>query len=194
MVEYDALCIAEYSYGKWTSLMMRALAFATATILALPLAAQEMPMAAPVCPQNAEPIPPELSSWSHKTPLTAARDEASLGSAVLAPGAAVELTLAETPAVSYIVRPSHPGGSVSHGGMLGVAIATPGTYRVAIGSGAWVDLVKGKILLESTGHGHGPNCSGIRKMVDFALQPGSYVLQIAGNGEAHIPVLIAKLP
>ncbi|MGI4878986.1 MAG: hypothetical protein ACRYG4_16030 [Janthinobacterium lividum] len=194
MVEYDERCIAEYSYGKWTSPMMRMLALATAAIFALPLAAQEMPMATPACPKGAEPIPPELSSWSHKTPLTAATDEASLGNAKLVPGTAIELTLAETPAVSYIARPSHPGGSVSHGGMLGVAIAIPGTYRVAIGSGAWVDLVKGKTSLESTGHGHGPNCSGIRKMVDFTLQPGSYVLQIVGNGEAHVPVLIAKLP
>ncbi|WP_254606271.1 homogentisate 1,2-dioxygenase [Sphingomonas bacterium] len=162
--------------------------------LAVPALAQDMAMATPVCPRDAEPIPAGLAAWGNKTPLAAAKDEASVGQASLIPGTAVDLALADTPAVHYVVRPSHPGGSVSHGGMAGLVIATAGTYRVAIGSGAWVDLIKDKASLESNGHGHGPNCSGIRKMVDFALQPGSYIVQIAGNGEARIPVLVAKLP
>lgn len=173
---------------KWTMFTMFA-------ALALPAAAQDMPMpqAAPVCPKDAEPIPPALAAWANKAPLAAATDTASLAKAVVTPGAAVDLALADTPAVTYIVRPSHPGGSVSHGGMLSFTVASPGTYRVAIGSGAWLDVVQGTTSLESVGHGHGPNCSGIRKMVDFTLQPGTYVLQIAGNGAAHIPVLIARL-
>ena len=131
---------------------------------------------------------------SNKTPLVAAKEKAALGQASVMPGTAVDVALGSTPSVKYVVRPSRPGGSVSYGGMLSLVIATPGTYRVAIGSGAWLDLIKGKAALESTEHGHGPNCSGIRKMVDFALQPGSYILQIAGNGEPRIPVLVATLP
>ena len=46
----------------------------------------------------------------------------------------------------------------------------------------------------SVAHGRGPACSGIRKMVDFALEPGLYVLQIAGNGGPSLPVMIARLP
>lgn len=179
--------------------MMKMLAFALSAALsaasARPAAAQDMamPQAAPVCPRDAEPIPATLAAWTDRKPLTAATDEATLGTALLAPGTAIDLALAETPAVTYLVRPSHPGGSVSHGGMLRFTIASAGTYRVAIGSGAWLDVVAAAASLESVGHGHGPNCSGIRKMVDFALKPGSYVLQIAGNGEAHLPVLIARL-
>lgn len=173
--------------------MIKMLVFPLLASLAMPALAQEMPMAAPVCPRDAEPIPASLAGWSTKTPVTAATDAASVGQAALVPGAAVDLALADTPAVNYVVRPSHPGGSVSHGGLANLVIATAGTYRVAIGSGAWVDLVKGNTSLESVGHGHGPNCSGIRKMVDFTLQPGSYILQIAGNGEARVPVLVAKL-
>ncbi len=174
--------------------MMKVLVFSLLASLAVPALAQGMPMVTAVCPRDAEPIPAGLAGWSNRTPMTAANDAASVGQANLVPGVAVDLALAGTPAVQYVVRPSHPGGSVSHGGMAGLVIATAGTYRVAIGSGAWVDLIKDKTSLESVGHDHGPNCSGIRKMVDFALQPGSYILQVAGNGEARIPVLVAKLP
>jgi hypothetical protein len=178
--------------------MMKMLAFALLGTLAVPATAQDapmaMPQAAPVCPRDAEPIPTALGAWADRKPLTAATDKASLGKAVLAPGTAVDLALADTPVVTYVIRPSHPGGSVSHGGMLTLTVDSPGTYRVAIGSGAWLDLVKDGTSLESVGHGHGPACSGIRKMVDFALQPGDYVLQVAGNGDARLPLLIAKMP
>ena len=162
-----------------------------------PALAQEAPMAtgqaAPVCPKDAEPLPAALSGWSDRKPLVAAKDEASLGGSVLAPGIAADLALADTPAVRYVVRPAHPGGSVSHGGMLAFTAGSPGTYRIAIGSGAWIDVVRDDAALASIAHGHGPNCSGVRKMVDFVLQPGAYVLEIAGNGDAHLAVMIAKL-
>lgn len=175
-------------------LALLALAVPAVTVTA---AAQEMPqgmpMAAPVCPKDAEPIPATLAAWTSKKPLIAATDVASAGRTVLVPGTAIDLALADTPSVTYVVRPSHPGGSVSHGGMLTFKVDSPGTYRVAIGSGAWLDVIGDNGALESIAHGHGPNCSGIHKMVDFALQPGSYVLQVAGNGEAHIALLVAKL-
>lgn len=176
---------------------MKKLVCVLLVLIGQPVVAQEPPMAmseaAPVCPQDAEPLPAALSRWADREPLAAVTGEASLGDAVLAPGAAVDLALADTPAVRYVLRPSHPGGSVSHGGMLAFKVDRPGTYRVAIGSGAWIDVVKGGAALESIAHGHGPNCSGIRKMVDFSLQPGVYVLQVAGNGDAHLPLMIAKL-
>jgi len=152
------------------------------------------PEAQPVCPRDAAPLPPELAGWESRKPMTAATDGASLAGATLAPGAAVDLVLPPTPAVTYVLRPSRPGGSVSHGGMAKVVIGDAGTYRVAIGSAAWIDVVKDGISLESVAHGHGPACSGVRKMVDFALQPGSYVLQIVGNGAATLPLTIVKLP
>lgn len=177
---------------------MKQLGCVVLAILGQPVIAQEAPRpmaeAAPACPRDAEPLPAALSGWTERKPLAAAKDEASLGDAVLAPGAAADLALADTPAVRYVVRPSHPGGSASHGGMLAFSVDSPGTYRVAIGSGAWIDVVKGKAALESTAHGHGPKCSGMRKMVDFSLRPGAYVLQVAGNGDARLPVMIAKLP
>ncbi len=159
-----------------------------------PAARMPMAEAQPVCPRDAAPIPPEFAGWTSRKPMTAAVDSASLANTSLASGAAIDLALAPTPAVTYALRPSRPGGSVSHGGMAIVTIGEAGTYRVAIGSAAWLDIVKDGASLESVGHGHGPACSGIRKMVDFALKPGSYVLQIVGNGSATLPLTIVKLP
>lgn len=159
-----------------------------------PAAHMPMPEAQPTCPRDAAPIPPELAGWSGRKPMTAAIDAASLAGAPLTPGNAVDLALAPTPGVTYVLRPSRPGGSVSHGGMVAITIGEAGTYRVAIGSAAWLDIVRDGASLESVGHGHGPACSGIRKMVDFALKPGSYVLQIVGNGATTLPLTIVKLP
>ena len=57
-----------------------------------------------------------------------------------------------------------------------------------------LDLLKGKKPIASTAHGHGPICTGIRKMVDFPLERGRHVLQIAGSPGSTIPVMVARLP
>lgn len=148
---------------------------------------------APACAVPAAP-PPGLESWAARTPLTAAADAARLGAATLIPGKAVDATLPRTPDVRYVTRPEKPGGSVSHGGLFALDVTEAGTYRVALGAGAWLDVLDGGKAVVSTNHGHGPDCSGIRKMVDFPLKPGRYVLQIAGNGSPDLPVMVARLP
>jgi hypothetical protein len=104
------------------------------------------------------------------------------------------MALHPTPKIAYAVRPAKPGGSVSYGGIVRFTVQQAGTWRVALGSGAWIDVIKGKKVIASTAHGHGPDCSGIRKMVDYRLQPGRYILQIAANGDETLPVLVTHLP
>lgn len=179
--------------------MKRALFIEAAVLIALavpswPAAAQMAPMAEPACPAGAEPIPAEFAHWAHRAQLPAAVDAATLAKARLEPGKAVDLALRPTPDVRYSLRPERPGGSVSHGGMAMFTVSATGTYRVAIGSGAWLDIVHDGAAATSVGHGHGPACSGIRKMVDFKLEPGDYVLQIVGNGTPAIPVMVVRLP
>lgn len=69
-----------------------------------------------------------------------------------------------------------------------------GTYRVALGAPAWIDLLADGEPLASTGHGHGPACTGVAKTVDFRLQPGRYVLQLSGASQAETTVMAARLP
>ena len=104
------------------------------------------------------------------------------------------MALLPTPNIVYPLRPEHPGGTVSYGGLLHFTVEQPGTYRVAIGSAAWIDVVQDGHAVESSAHGPGPACSGIRKMVDFPLAAGSYLLEIAGNGTAALPVLVTRQP
>jgi len=143
---------------------------------------------APVAPTG------ELAPWSSPTALNAAGDDAGLRAANLPVAQAAKVTLLSTPQVKYPLRPEKPGGSVSYGGLVGVDIAQAGTYRVALSSGAWIDLVKQGKAATSVAHGHGPDCTGVRKMVDFALTPGRHTLQLGANGDAQITVLVARLP
>lgn len=159
-----------------------------------PVTAQNAMPKAPQCSAAPAPLPAELSAWSEKAPAAAAADQAALANAVAVPGKAVALALKPTPDVKYALRPERPGGSVSFGGMLAFDVGAKGTYRIALGSGAWIDVVKDGQAAVSSAHGHGPDCSGIRKMVDFALEPGRYVLQIVGNGTPSVPVMVARLP
>jgi hypothetical protein len=143
---------------------------------------------APVAPTG------ELAPWSSPAALNAAKDAGSLRAANLPVGQAVRVTLLSTPEVKFPLRPEKPGGSVSYGGLIAVDIAQAGTYRVALGSGAWIDMVKQGKAVASVAHGHGPDCSGVRKMVDFVLTPGRYTLQLGANADAQITVLVARLP
>lgn len=112
----------------------------------------------------------------------------------LAPGKAVSLTLLPTPKVTYPLRPEKPGGTVSFGGLLRFTVAEEGIWRVALSSGAWVDVVKDGKAATSVAHGRGPDCSGIRKMVDYRLAPGTYTLQVAANGSDSMTLMVARQP
>lgn len=175
---------------KWVTAIMVAMSVPISPVT-VPAMAQH---AEPTCPADAAPLPAELAGWASRSGLAAAADSARLESAMLTVGKAVDLSLLKTPDVRYALRPENPGGSVSNGGFVGFSVDRSGTYRVALGSAAWIDVVRDGTAVVSVGHGRGPACSGIRKMVDFALEPGRYVLQIAGNGGQSLPVMIARLP
>ncbi len=146
------------------------------------------------CADNSAMLPPELAAWSSRQPIMAASDVTGLPAATLAIGSAIDAALKPTADVHYLTRPAKPGGSVDYGGLFDFTVERQGTYRVALGSGAWIDVLKGKSPVSSTAHGHGPDCSGIRKMVDFPLTPGRYTLQVAASGEPMLTLLIAELP
>lgn len=151
-----------------------------------------MEQAPSTCAVPAE-LPAPLASWRNPAALKGATDRKGAARSVLEPGKTVTMALSPTPKIDYPVRPAKPGGSVSFGGLAGFTVREAGTWRVALGSGAWVDVVKDGKAAPSVAHGHGPDCSGIRKMVDYELQPGSYTLQISANGEDRLTVLVTPL-
>jgi hypothetical protein len=150
------------------------------------------PMAQAACSATPAPLPAGMESWAR--PVSAKASDSAAKATPLALETAVTAALLPTPKVAYAVRPEKPGGSVSSGGLFAFVVPTAGRYRVALGSGAWIDVLSGTTPSVSVAHGHGPECSTIRKMVDFDLQPGRYLLQVAGNGTPSMPLMVTRLP
>ena len=165
---------------------------AAVALAATPALAQEQ--AEKVCVQ-AGTLPAELAGWGKPhAALTAATKPAGLKTATLVIGTAADARLQPTPTIKFALDPSKPGGSVSHGGLFVFTAPTDGTYRVGLSSGAWIDVIEDKKAAVSTAHGHGPDCTGIRKMVDYQLKAGSHILQVSANGSPDLSLMVAKLP
>jgi hypothetical protein len=146
--------------------------------------------APPVCTGPAV-LPPELAAWATPHRDMAARDAGSVASAELMTGRAASVTLWQTEDVAYPLHPEKLAGPGTFGGLLHLVVATRGTYRVALATAAWIDLIApGGTAVPSVTHSRGPACSGIRKMVDFMLEPGTYTLQVSGNAAAQTEVLV----
>lgn len=176
---------------------LRGILFASLIALSWPAGAQSKsgaPASGPSCGVLDDGLSGDLAGWKTKTNLEATGGRGNLKDALMRPGVAYDLALLPTPAVTYARQPEKPGGSVSYGGMLSLKIARAGTYVVALGSGAWIDMLKGHEAIISTAHGHGPACSTIHKMVEFPLTPGRYTIQIAANGTSNIALLVALKP
>lgn len=149
--------------------------------------------APPACTAPAE-LPAPLTGWAAPGTMKAAANAKGSATARLIPGRAMQLKLLPTPKIAYPLRPEKPGGSVSFGGLASFTVAEEGMWRVALSSGAWIDVVKDGVAWPSVAHGRGPDCSGIRKMVDYRLTPGTYMLQVSANGTDASTLLVAPLP
>jgi len=141
------------------------------------------PAAPPVaCPASAEPLPAELAGWKKREPLVAG--------AVLLTGKGADVTLRPVGDVNFLVAPEKAPAAGTYGAQLTFRIDKPGTIRIALGAPAWIDLVRDRKAQASVAHGHGPVCSGIRKIVDFKVEPGNYLLAISGSPLATTGVLV----
>ena len=67
-----------------------------------------------------------------------------------------------------------------------VEITEAGRYGIAADGKVWIDVITNAAPVSSIGHGHGPACSGIRKMVEFDVTHGRYLLQIVNAPTASI--------
>ena len=125
-------------------------------------------------------LPAELAHWTHRS------------DGAIAVGQARNAVLTPIANVTFPVAPERAADAGTFGAVLAFDVTAPGTYRVALGQGAWIDLVKDGKALTSTAHGHGPACSTIRKIVDFDLGPGHYTLQLSGAKAAAMAVMVVK--
>jgi hypothetical protein len=162
------------------------------TTVAAPGLAQEPPSRPACAVTDDSSIPPELSGWKTRSPLAAAGTAGDVAKAALPIGQGVDATLKALADVAFPVLPAKPGGSVSYGGLYLLKIAQAGDYQVSLGTGAWIEVVRDKTLVESKAHGPGPACSSLKKTVVFPLKAGTYVLEITGNGEPTLALLVHR--
>ena len=137
----------------------------------------------PVIAQPCAP-PPALEAW--------ASPAAAIPGRPLAIGRALIVPLSGTP--RYAVPPARAAKAGAMGAAVPFVVATVGSYRVALGTPAWIDVVRAGKPVASAAHAHGTACTGIAKTVDFTLSPGRYVLQLSGAGRPAATLLIARLP
>lgn len=163
-----------------------------AAFAAAPAIAQQS--AAPACAAMDANLPADLADWSGKAALTAATGSADIAKSAAALGRGYEAGLLQTPKIAYPVQPEKPGGSVSHGGLFQFTVETAGAYTVALSTAAWIDVIENGKAITPTSFGHGPECTSIRKMVVFPLQPGKHVLQVSANADPRMKIMVAKKP
>jgi hypothetical protein len=171
---------------KFQALMALALAFASASPTLSAQAARR------ACPAQDASLPPQFAGWTARAASTSAAKAGDLREASLAVGKAVTATLHPTGEMAYVAEPEKADGPPGYGGMFNLTIDQPGTYTVALGSGPWVDVVETGKSLDSTAHGHGPDCSTIHKVVAFSLRPGRYVVQVVANADPTLAIMIAR--
>lgn len=142
-------------------------------ILAALLLAQTAP-----CAAMDATLPAPLAGWTAPAP-----------SAPLDLGKAVTLKAADAATLSDLPKDAKPGGAAT----AEFRVATAGNYGIALDQAGWIDVVPGAgggAALKSVAHGHGPECSTIRKIVRFQLQPGSYRLVLTGLKKPDARVML----
>lgn len=166
------------------------------TVPLLLAAAPQMAMPAhePVAPCPAAARPTGSVGWSDALKATAATSPASTDGARIAVGKRFAVTLAPAGQVQFVSPPEKAAGASSFGGMVSFRVERAGRYRVALGKVAWIDVVQGGKSVKSIAHDHGAACSGIRKIVDFALTPGTHVLQLSDSKDASEQIMVTTLP
>lgn len=135
-------------------------------------------------PCTATVLPQELAGWTKRVAVKSG-DTVAIGRGAV-------LALRPSGDVTFVVAPAKMPESDSFSGTVSFEVTVAGTYRVALDSPAWVDVVSSGKVLDSVAHGHGPACSPVRKMVDFELSPGRYALQLSGAKTASVTVLVAR--
>lgn len=136
---------------------------------------------AQACPAP-EPIPAELGVWIQ--PASAATESVRTG-------VTYDVALRPAADVQWARQPERAPAAGGRGAVLALRIDRAGIYRVALADAAWIDLIGPAGPVRSNAHGHGPNCSGIRKIVDFELTPGDYRIQLSGTEAASTRLLVA---
>jgi len=149
-----------------------------------PLSAQ----AAPDTCANPPPLAEPWTSWPQSGDVMAGATVSTAPRIIL--GKPVTATLRPGAQVQFAVR-SGKSAAKSYGGLFTLAVKDAARIGVALSAAGWVDVATGTTVRASVGHGHGPDCSGIRKIVWFDLPPGLHIIQLSGAMASSIRIMAA---
>jgi len=110
-------------------------------------------------------------------------------SAWTAPGERLAIGTAKLLKTDHTEFGKHPGYTTA----TSFDVTQAGVYGVALNQPGWIDVfpeLDGSAALPSVAHGHGPECSTIRKIVRFRLVPGKYKLTIVGMPAADAKAML----
>ncbi len=166
--------------------------FIVGFVAALGIAGHSYAQEAPACPPGqVTPPPPEFSRWGDAQPLVAATTPAAAQHTVVPLGTARKLALEFSSRVQYAASPERPDAHAGKAGMVAFDIPAAGVYRVALSGGPWIEVIRDGKTTKSVAHSHGPACGTIRKIVDFQLTPGRYILQLTASETPDVTAMIA---
>ncbi|HWK48541.1 MAG TPA: molybdate ABC transporter substrate-binding protein [Steroidobacter sp.] len=102
------------------------------------------------------------------------------------------VTLAEQSKVSFATPPGKSTvADGSYAGLLKVTSPRAQTIRVTATEAAWLDVLSGGKLLDSTRHTGSGNCKVLRKVVEFTVAPDQpVVIQVSGSTERQIKLAV----
>jgi hypothetical protein len=147
----------------------------TALILVLATVAAPV-LAAPDCAPPTS-LPPVYQGWQTPKPAPVATDDTT--ATALALGQAITVKLAPATNLRFPAHGPKTPDSTVFGSVFGYTASVVGTLRIAASGAAWIDLVSGAETLKPRAFGHGPDCTGIHKYVDFDVAPGHYLIRVS---------------
>lgn len=114
---------------------------------------------------------------------------------VIEPGTLYAVKLRTQDKVRYLALPSRKPEATRPGGMLRLAIAETGRYRLSVDANFWIDVVFEGKALEALDFRSDRECTGPRKIVTFNLPAGAeLVVQLIDAGVQSVRLAVTPVP
>jgi hypothetical protein len=168
-----------------------------AALAGAPAAAQHAPVdCVSVSDSN---LPPAFAGWAKPSTAAQAATAAAAAAGPALPELAPDQPLALQLRPAAEVMLPHPPGQArtienAHGGLVTVRIPAEGLWRISASAPVRIDLIGPSGPVASTGHGRMAPCTGIRKVVEFPVPAGSWLVQLNGNPGPELRLMLSRAP
>lgn len=140
-------------------------------------------------------LPDDLAGWAAEPVSAVAANSAAMQAPLLEPSQRASVTLHPAASVALALAPEQVRTpDDAHAGLLTFRVEADGVWRVSASKGVWIDVLADGERINSTAFGQLAPCTSIRKVVEFPLTAGDYLLQLSGNPGATIDVMISPKP